>query len=108
MILDEMHLTIEEFDIGRDKDIFDKDGVKMQLSMIHHYLEVGKYQQAFTMCTELLFSVACILKGVDPLNKEMRGELSRRLTAIGNGIEAVTQPLNEWAKEMRDLYILSI
>jgi len=107
MILDEMHLTIEKFDIGRDKDIFDKDGVKMQLSMIHHYLEVGKYQQAFTMCTELLFSVACILKGVDPLNKEMRGELSRRLTAIGNGLEAVHQPLKEWEKELGDILILA-
>src|SRR5690625_7236112 len=78
MILDEMHLTIEKFDIGRDKDIFDKDGVKMQLSMIHHYLELGKYQQDFTMCKEILFNVACILKGVNPINNTTMGALLRR------------------------------
>src|SRR5690625_5565412 len=37
----------------------------------------------------------------------MRGELSRRLTAIGKGLEAVHQPLKEWEKELGDILILA-
>ncbi len=103
LMLDIVRSTIEKFDAGDAQNLFGREGIKMQMTMIRHSLEVGRIQQAFTLCTELLFSVACIKKGIDPLDDKMRPEMSRRLTAIGNGLEAVHQPFEEWEKVLGEI-----
>lgn len=103
MMMDEIEGTVKVFSLEEGSDLFSREGVGMQMEMIKHSVRVGRYQQALTLITELLFSVACIKKRVDPLNKELRLEMSRRMTSISKGFGVVHAPIEEWEEELADI-----
>jgi hypothetical protein len=85
-----------------DKNLFSNSGFEVQIAMLKHYLQMNQYQQALTLSVEMLISWACIKHQKDPINKEDRKIISRRINAISQEVK-MPDNVQEWEKRINKI-----
>ncbi len=77
--------------------LFSDSGIRAQLNMCRHYVNVGMHQQFLTLANELIVSAALVLHKEDPVDESKRSSVSYRLQGIGRNNHI--GPVEQWEHE---------
>lgn len=104
LMFDDIENTVQKFTTSKRQGLFTPSGIRMQCTMLNHYIEVGNSQQALTLTIELCLSIACIYKNLDPLKKENRDDMSGRFYKIINSeVSYHEDSIDSWEPELAEV-----
>jgi CRISPR-associated DxTHG motif protein len=102
LMMNRINDRTEYFLTEKDKDLFSDSGFEVQVAMLKHYLQMNQHQQALTLSVEMLISWACIKHQKDPIDKEDRDTISKRIYAISRKGKT-SNNIHKWEKRMNEI-----